>query len=607
MLADFFELTCGLQAVNAAKKAAAPGNLGAKSESMHNAQVGGMAAYQDPSPANQNRALLPEVPLASGESVEQKPALDPKLIDQPEPEIDATSQSAPLDQPVVFSKFRFEGQLEIGHEHLARAVAPLMGQPINRERLIYLTQALAKTYRDLGWLVTIHLPNQDVSEGKVIVQVKEARFTELEIVDPQGVLQNTTLVSDIVQSAQPVGTPVNLERAKEAQNRLNEIPGVVTQLNLKKGEAEGETLGVVQVAADKPVAVNVSVDNSGSRSTGRERLAGGLVVSNPLRRGDQFSAQLMASEGLKYGNLSYSIPITNRAWRLGARLSSMSYALVSDDYVGLDAKGPVQSASLFLQLPLARTLRDRVRFEASLSTNRYRHEMNSETYSRYSSDILSMGWSASAMNLLPGVNQTSLDFSLARGRIDLSNSTPEHQALDSNTVRTAGYFSKAKFGLSHRQFATPKTSFFTSLRGQWADKNLDGSERFSLGGSGGVRAYPTGEASGSTGGIATFELQHREPVGSGNLSLAGFYDYGEIRVNRDNDFEGATSNNEYGLRGYGLWLGAEMPTTSGGLLGLRLTWARRDGNNAGRSSLTGLDQDGTLDKDRFWFDAYYRY
>jgi hemolysin activation/secretion protein len=275
--------------------------------------------------------------------------------------------------------------------------------------------------------------------------------------------------------------------------------------------------------------------------------------------------------------------------------------------VGLDAKGPVESAAVFLQIPLVKTLRDRVRFDASLSTNRYRHEINAETYSRYTSDILAMGWSASAMNLLPGLNQTSIDFTLSRGRLDLSNSTAEHQALDASTVRTAGYFSKAKFGLAHRQYVTPKTSVYTSLRGQWADKNLDGSERFSLGGSGGVRAYPTGEAGGSTGGIATLELQHREPVGSGSLSLAGFYDYGEVRVNRDNDFEGATPTNEYNLRGYGLWLGAEMPMMNGGLLGLRLTWARRDGDNAGRSTLTGLDQDGTLDKDRFWLDAYYRY
>ena len=605
LLADFFEMTCGPKALQAAR-AASTSKEGQPNLASAPVQGSASLVYQDPSPANQNRAVLPKSPLNPREAAEPKPALDPKLIDQPEPELESPAQGASAASQVVFSKFRFEGQIAITQDHLAWAVAPLMGQPITRERLQYLAQALAKTYRDLGWLVTIHLPNQDVSEGKVTVQVKEARFTGLEVIDPQGVLGNTNLVSDIVQAVQPVGAPVNLENAKEAQNRLNELPGVVTQLNLKKGEAEGETMGVVQVAADRPVALSVAVDNSGSRSTGQERFVGGLVVNNPLRRGDQFSAQLLGSEGLKYGSVSYSLPFTNRAWRLGARLSSMSYSLVSDDYAGLGAEGPVHSASVFLQIPLVRTLRERARFDANFSTNRYRHEMNSETYSRYTSDILSMGWSASAMNLLPGLNQTSLDLSVTRGRINLGNSTAEHQALDASTVKTEGYFSKAKLGLTHRQFVAPKTSVLTSLRGQWANKNLDGSERFSLGGSGGVRAYPTGEASGALGGIATFELQHREPIGLANLSFAGFYDYGEIKVNRNNDFDDATDTNQYSLKGYGLWVGAELPTMNGGLLGLRLTWARRDGTNAGRLS-TGLDQDGTLDKDRYWLDAYYRY
>ena len=603
LLADFFEMTCGPQAAQAARQAASAG-AGASMAPMTDAASKGMVAYQDPSPANQNRAVLPDMPAADHPLADTKPALDPKLIDQPEPELEPEQQAPKAE--AVFRKFRFEGQIEISQDDLARAVAPLMGKPVTRDRLVYLTQALAKTYRDLGWLVSIHLPNQDVSEGKVTVQIKEARFTGLQIADPQGALRNTNLPEQIVQAVQPVGAPVNLQAIKEAQSRLNEIPGVSAQLNLQKGESDRETQGVVQVQPDKPVNVSVSVDNSGSRSTGRERVIGGLTVNNPSMRGDQFVAQVMASEGLKYAAMSYSLPVTSQAWRLGLRMSSMSYSLVADEYAGLDAKGPTQSAGVFLQIPWLRTPRDRVRFDASLTTNRYKHELNAVTYSRYTSDLLSMGWVASTMNLLPGSNQTSMDLMLSRGRINLSDSTVEHREADAATLQTEGTFSKLKFGLAHRQFFTRQTSLLASVRGQWADKNLDGSERFSLGGSGGVRAYPTGEASGSMGGIATLELQHRMPLASGSLSLAGFYDYGEIKLNKDNDFAGAASPNGYNLKGYGLWLGAEMPTGDG-LMGLRMTWARRSGQNPGRSSVTGLDQDGTLDKDRFWVDAYYRY
>ena len=602
LLADFFEMTCGAKAVDTALKAASQAPQPAiKSQGPASPQ--GQLTYQDPSPANQNRSVLPEMP-ARQIPAEKKPALDPQLIDQPEPEL-LTEPQKPEAQ-AVFSKFRFEGQIQIERDDLAGAVAPLMGKPITRDRLVYLTQALAKTYRDLGWLVSIHLPDQDVSDGKVTVQIKEARFTGLEIADPQGVLRNTDLPKRIVQEVQPVGAPVNLEAIKKAQTRLNEIPGVSAQLNLKKGASDRETQGVVQVEPAKPVDVSISADNSGPRSTGRERVIGGLTLNNPTGRGDQFVAQVMASEGLKYVAMSYSLPVTNQAWRLGLRMSAMNYSLVANEYAGLDAKGPTQSAGVFLQIPWLKTPRDSVRFDANLTTNRYKHELSAVTYSRYTSDLLSMGWVANTMNLLPGSNQTSIDMMLSRGRIDLSDSTDAHRAADAATLRTEGYFSKLKFGLAHRQFFTPQTSLFAAVRGQWSDKNLDGSERFSLGGSGGVRAYPTGEASGSMGGIATLELQHQMPWAFGRFSLAGFYDYGEIRLNEDNNFVDAPSPNGYKLQGYGLWFGSEMPSGDG-LMGLRLTWAHRSGENPGRSMSTGLDQDGTLDKNRFWIDAYYRY
>jgi hypothetical protein len=46
------------------------------------------------------------------------------------------------------------------------------------------------------------------------------------------------------------------------------------------------------------------------------------------------------------------------------------------------------------------------------------------------------------------------------------------------------------------------------LRGQWADTNLTSSEKFSLGGNDAVRAYPTGEAPGDRGWLATAELRY---------------------------------------------------------------------------------------------------
>ena len=59
-----------------------------------------------------------------------------------------------------------------------------------------------------------------------------------------------------------------------------------------------------------------------------------------------------------------------------------------------------------------------------------------------------------------------------------------------------------------------------NLHSQLASKDLDGSEQFSLGGADGIRAYPQGEASGSSGYQATAELRYATSIA--NLLLLFF-------------------------------------------------------------------------------------
>ncbi len=90
------------------------------------------------------------------------------------------------------------------------------------------------------------------------------------------------------------------------------------------------------------------------------------------------------------------------------------------------------------------------------------------------------------------------------------------------------------------------------------------------------------------------------PVGKrhrgGLTALAGAARH--VTGNRDNDYVGAAAVNSYSLKGAGLsvaWL-------SGFGLSLKASWARRIGANP-NPTLAGNDQDGSLDKNRFWLQA----
>ena len=168
-----------------------------------------------------------------------------------------------------------------------------------------------------------------------------------------------------------------------------------------------------------------------------------------------------------------------------------------------------------------------------------------------------------------------------------------------STTRTAGAYSKVRYALSRQQQVSADLSLYGSLSGQWAGKNLDSSEKFYLGGSSGVRAYPSNEGGGSQGQLLNVELRWQLPEG---MNLTGFYDHGRVTQNVMNDFAGAPALNRFALKGAGVSMGWRH----GSGVSLQATYARRLGSNPNAITTDvnrGADQDGTLHRNRFWLTA----
>ena len=70
-----------------------------------------------------------------------------------------------------------------------------------------------------------------------------------------------------------------------------------------------------------------------------------------------------------------------------------------------------------------------------------------------------------------------------------------------------------------------------------------------------MRAYPTGEALGDTGWIATAEGRYLIPgwkVAGGDVTVSGFWDQGWVRINENNPQTNAGVANNRRLSGYGV-------------------------------------------------------
>lgn len=493
---------------------------------------------------------------------------------------------------VTVTEFRFVGNTLLSDDQLAPAVAEFLNRPLDLTQLQAAAMAVANAYREAGWIVRAYLPQQEIMDGIVTIQIVEAVFGAVHV-EGQPSHIDPAIVEAYVAARQEAGAPLSTEALDRGLLLANDLPGVAVTGTLRSGTAEGETDIVVMMEDAPRVAGDVVLDNAGARATGNERLTARAALASPSGIGDYLGASLSHSEGIDYLHLSYTLPVGNNGWRLGANASYLDYRLVSPEFSAIDGKGNSTSIGLEGGYPLIRSRLKNLFFRLTYDRKRYKNKVNNTTTNNYDVDNATVSLVGNRFDSLLGGGANTASLSLTRGRVDLGGSP--NRAADAATVRTHGSFTKLRYAVSRQQVITPDLSLYGALSGQWSSKNLDSSEKFYLGGAYGVRAYPTNEGAGSTGHMANLELRWTLPK---NFSVSAFYDWGRISQNVDNDFAGAATPNSYELKGHGLslsWLG-----NSG--LSLKATWARRDGNNPNPTA-TGTDQDGSLDKNRWWFSV----
>jgi hemolysin activation/secretion protein len=336
------------------------------------------------------------------------------------------------------------------------------------------------------------------------------------------------------------------------------------------------------------------MDNGGSRSTGNIRATGQVSLKGFWQRGDLTTVQLTKSEGLNSGRVSYSEPLGGSGLRGGVFASVSRYQLALPEFSAIRAHGPSNSLGLELMYPWLRTATSSINATASLERKRFTNHANEVVASDYHSDVLTAGLNGQFQDPLQGSN--SLSYQLSIGYLNLTGSPNEMS--DARGAQTAGMFNKIRAQWIRQQKISDVDVFQFNWQGQWASKNLDGSEKIFLGGPQGVRAYPVNEGGASAGHVLNLEWfrqvqwEDQQP-----LTLSVFKDLGYATVNKYT--WSADSLNKYALRGHGLSVGTAFNTGSGQSQ-LKFTWAKRLGLNPVANSTTGLDQDGTLSINRFW-------
>lgn len=510
------------------------------------------------------------------------PALPPKAA--------ATAPApAPLSSlpavTVTLKSIRFVGNTRLTSEQLGPVVQRYLNQPQTFSQLQQAAVDITDAYRAAGWLVRAYLPKQDLGGGELTIQIIEAVFGAVSLDGAASARVKFEQIARIFQKQQASGQPVNVAALDRALLLADDLPGVSVAGSLIAGQKDGETGLSVKLADEPLAAVDASLDNTGSRSTGSDRLGANLALNSPLGVGDLLGASAAHTQGSDYLRLAATVPVGSDGWRVGANASALTYHIISPEFAALNSLGDSTGFGLEASYPLVRQRSRNLYLSLGVDQKSFHNESNAAVQSDYRSRSTSIGLSGNVFDSWGGGGVNSASLTLTEGSTALGLlDTAENATLE-------GGFSKLRYALARQQAITPNVSVYAALSGQHASQTLDSSEKFTLGGASGVRAYPSSEGSGSRGQLLNLELRARLPQG---VVVTGFYDWGSVA-----NFDTSPS---YSLQGAGV--GVNWQSSNG--ITLKAVWAHRLGSNPNPTA-TGNDQDGSLSLNRFWLTASLAY
>lgn len=440
---------------------------------------------------------------------------------------DAPSTEAKAGGPSLQVKgFTLQGNSAIASEELLALLADLQGRTVSLGELQVGANRITQRYRERGYpLARAYLPAQEIDGGVVQIAVMEGRYGEVG-------LNNSSRVSDAALApinALKSGDAVRSAPLERSLLLLSDTPGVEVKSTLKPGASVGASDLLVDVQPGPLLSGSIDADNYGNRFTGEYRLGGTLNVNSPLGLGDRLSVRAMGSdEDQQYGRIAYQLPIGPWSTQVGVAYSDMDYELAKN-FDELKAHGNARITSLFASQPLVRSRDFSLYAQLQFDDKRLKDDIDLfDSKSDKRSRVVIATLNGNSRDDLFGGGVNSFALAWSQGSLNIDGAL--NQAIDDLSAGTQGRFHKLNPSLVRLQRLTDRFSLYTQLQGQWADGNLDSSEKISLGGAYGVRAYPQGEASGDQGWLANLELRYAL---TDAWQLSTFADHGQVRLNKD--------------------------------------------------------------------------
>lgn len=493
----------------------------------------------------------------------EAPRPGPAITIEPPPSAPTPAGGAQVELQAV----SFGGNSLFSEAELRDVLGPVTGNTYDLAGLRVLAQRIRDHYAAAGYpFARAYLPPQSMADGRLRIEVVEGRYGKVQAVgDP-------TLSAAAERFLAPLepGEVIRSDRLERTTLLFDDLPGVKVAPIIRPGQEVGTGDLDVRVERTPGFAGEVGIDNHGNRFTGEHRLRANLQLDSPFLLGDQITARLIYSdENLWVGSLGYSLPLGASGLRGNIGYAHTSYEL-GKNFASLDATGTAKVSSIGVSYPVIRSQRTNLTVAAT-----YQHKALNDrqglagTDNDKSSESLPLALQFDHRDGVGGGGITYGGVSYTAGRLTLDDTLKATDISSGTDAR--GHFDKWNLDLARVQALPVGFTLFGRVSAQWAGQNLDSSERLSLGGPNGVRAYPNGEGNGDEGWLTQIELRYA----LGAFSPYLFHDAGRVTINADPaGITPAVTDNDRRLAGSGVGVRYQA---SGWRVDANLAWRTQGG------------------------------
>ena len=221
----------------------------------------------------------------------------------------ACAQDASFD----IVRFQIDGNTLLSREKAEELVAPFIGRRKVYGDVQKALEALEGEFRRRGYgTVQVYVPEQELTSGVVRLQVSEGVVGKITITG------NKFFDTDNVRASLPhlkEGVAPNMRQLSENVQLANESPAKQVEVTLGVSEDEGKVDIKVEVKEEAPERVYVTLDNTGTKASGKHRIGISYQNSNIANR-DQvltlaYTTALDQPSGVKVNvySIGYRLPL----------------------------------------------------------------------------------------------------------------------------------------------------------------------------------------------------------------------------------------------------------------------------------------------------------